>query len=391
MGANIGEQLRDVRKRRGLTQRELAELSGVSLSLIRKLEQGEKSDTRLETARKLATALRVPTTRLMTDSREDAATQETVDLWEPVRQMLVAHSEDKDLEEPTVEGIGSSLRAVLRLLSSNRLTDLGAVLPALLRDAEALDKREPGERALRATLMHVTGRLLTQTRQFDAAEMALENALDASVDRLQGAAAANTQGWLLLRRGRLAEARALATEWADATEPRMSKATSDDLRAWGWFLLRVSAAGIRDNRPGEAEDSLRLARAAAVAIGREYAPHGTSFAPFGPVTVAMKHAENAMIANRPDRVLQLASRIPLDQMQPSTNNRNRHLLDVADAHARMRQFAESVEVLQKVQAAAPEWLPHQRYARDIMGRIVAGRRSLTPEMRTLADTVGLPL
>ncbi|MFE9066082.1 helix-turn-helix domain-containing protein [Streptomyces violaceusniger] len=37
---DIGSSLRKVRKRRGLTQRELATASGVSLSLVRKLEQG---------------------------------------------------------------------------------------------------------------------------------------------------------------------------------------------------------------------------------------------------------------------------------------------------------------------------------------------------------------
>ncbi|TYP04542.1 helix-turn-helix protein [Streptomyces coelicolor] len=64
MSADIGKQLRDVRKRRGMSQQELAKSSGVSLSLIRKLEQGERSDTRLETARQLAAALHVPTTRM---------------------------------------------------------------------------------------------------------------------------------------------------------------------------------------------------------------------------------------------------------------------------------------------------------------------------------------
>ncbi|WP_280400087.1 helix-turn-helix domain-containing protein [Nocardia carnea] len=39
---DLGERLQNIRKRRGLTQRELAEAAGVSLSLIRKLEQGER-------------------------------------------------------------------------------------------------------------------------------------------------------------------------------------------------------------------------------------------------------------------------------------------------------------------------------------------------------------
>lgn len=391
MTGNLGERLREVRKRRGMNQKELATQSGVSLSLIRKLEQGERTDTRLETARQLAAALRVPTSRLMADGDEEGATRETIDQWGPVRRALVGQSADGDLEEPTLQGVRSSLQAALPLFSGDRFSELSAILPALLRDADSLAQSDPNGRAVRVQLMQLTGWLLTQTRQFEAAEMALDSALDASADRLQGAATVNTQCWLLLRRGRLAEARDLATAWADETEPRMSRATPDELSAWGWLLLRVSAASVRDNRPDEAEDALRLARSAAVAMGRQHTSQPDYLRAFGPVTVALKSAENAMIVNRPDRVLHIAERLPASDIETTPTDRNRHLLDVADAHSRMRQYAEAVGVLQKIHAGSPEWLPHQRGARDIMARIVARRRTLTPEMRTLSDVVRLPL
>ncbi|MFJ6680624.1 helix-turn-helix domain-containing protein [Streptomyces werraensis] len=391
MSANIGERLRDVRKRRGMSQRELAERSGVSLSLIRKLEQGERDDTRLETARQLASALRVPTTRLMVDSKEEGAGQETVDQWEPVRRALVTPPGEDGLEEPTLEGVKRALRDAMPLFSGDRFAELGAILPPLLRDAEVLAANDPDGRAVRVKLMQLTGWLLTQTRQFDAAEMALERALDEAADRLQGASTINTQCWLLLRRGRLAEARSLATDWADEVEPRMSKATPEELSAWGWLLLRMSAASVRDNRPGEAEDALRFAQSAAVAMGREYAPREDFLRTFGPVTVALKRTENAMIVGKPDKVLTLAAKVPADKLKPTSNNRNRHLLDVADAYARTRRYGEAVEVLQGIYDSSPQWLPNQRYARDIVGRVVSKRRTLTPEMRSLADAVGLPM
>ncbi|WP_335755860.1 helix-turn-helix domain-containing protein [Streptomyces malaysiensis] len=74
MSANVGKRLQEVRKRRGMTQRQLASASGVSLSLIRKLEQGERADTRLETARQLAQALRIPTTTLIADHEAEPET-----------------------------------------------------------------------------------------------------------------------------------------------------------------------------------------------------------------------------------------------------------------------------------------------------------------------------
>ncbi|MEV6419090.1 helix-turn-helix domain-containing protein [Streptomyces sp. NPDC051662] len=50
--SETGKNLKELRKRRGFTQSELAAASGVSLSIIRKLEQGERGTARLETLRK---------------------------------------------------------------------------------------------------------------------------------------------------------------------------------------------------------------------------------------------------------------------------------------------------------------------------------------------------
>ncbi|MBC2864243.1 helix-turn-helix domain-containing protein [Streptomyces mexicanus] len=392
MSANLGVRLQGIRKRRGLSQRELSELSGVSVSLIRKLEQGERDDTRLETARRLANALKVPTTRLIAEHANVAADEETEEHWAPVHTALAAPpATDRLSEEPTYDGVRDALRAVVPLFAGDRFADLVTALPPLLRDIEVFTETDPRGRPLRARLLELTGWLMTQTRQFDAADMALERAMDDATDRIQAAASANVRCWLLLRRGQLAEARELAAHWADEVEPRMSRATSAELSTWGWLLLRLSAAAIRDNRPGEAKDALRLARSAAVALGEECTPDGDFLRAFGPVTVALKRAENAMVAGRPDDVLSLAARIPVDTLEPTSNNRNRHLLDVAGAQTHLRQYAEAVDTFQKIRAGSPQWLSHQRLATDVLKRIVSKRRTLTPEMRELADLVSLPV
>lgn len=201
-------------------------------------------------------------------------------------------------------------------------------------------------------LLQLTGWLLTQTRQFEAAERCLGTALNGSADRLQGASTVSTMCWLLLRQGKLSEARELATQWADDTEPRLSRATPDELSAWGWLLLRLSAAAVRDNRTEEAEDALRLAHSAAVALGREFAPSDDFLRAFGPVTVTLRRTENAMVLDRPDVVLKLAAKIPTGGFRPTSNNRNRHLLDVANAYARTRRYGQAVETLASVREAA---------------------------------------
>jgi len=388
--STAGQRVKEVRKRRGLSQRELADASGVSLSTIRKLEQGERESARLETLRKLAHALRVPTMRLAHDRNPEDADAATMDRWEAVREALERPPAvlETDDEPPTVRGVQAAMKDAEPLFKGDRFAALSVLLPSLLRDAEALGSEG---RSVRVRLLQLAGWLMVQTRQFGAAETALERALDDAADRMEGAATVNTLCWLLLRQGELGKAYDLAVKWADETEPRMSRATPAELSTWGWMLLRVSAAAVRNSQPGEAEDALKFASAAAVALGREYAPENDFLRTFGPTTVKLKAAENASVVDRPDMVLRISERVPVFSLKPTSNNRNRHLLDVADAHVKTGNYAEAFGKLEQINSDSPEWLPNQRYARDILGRVVRGRRTLTPEMRIMADVVGLPL
>ncbi|MGI5222457.1 helix-turn-helix domain-containing protein [Nocardia sp. CA-290969] len=388
MAADLGDRVASVRKRRGLSQSELSELSGISLSLIKKIEQGQRDSVRLETLRALAVALGVKTSTLQ-DGRGDAewASPETLDLWGPVRRALAGHNDDLD-EAPTADGVKAGYASLLPALGEHRYTEVAAGLPALLRDAAALDDSEG--RALRSRILGMTGWLLVQNRQFDSAADALGRAIDEAPDRGTAVAPVNALVWSHLRQGRLAAAAELAQRWADDIEPRFSRATPIQLALWGRLWLYVANVGVRDNNPGVTEDALSLAKAAADRIGREMSYDPAPHRPYGPVTVAQIAGECAVITGRPDRVLAIAESIPAAAVPSRTAApRLRHRLDVAYAHTQLRQYSEAIAVMQDLYATAPEWLPQQRYARDILAEVVRGRRTLTQEMRGLADAIRL--
>jgi hypothetical protein len=152
----------------------------------------------------------------------------------------------------------------------------------------------------------------------------------------------------------------------------------------------VSSASVRDNRPDEAHDALRLARIAAAALDTDLIPHYNPWEVFGPTTVAMVHAENATIQGHHDLTLDIGSRIT-GQGYVVPSNYHRHRLDVASAYAATRKFDEAAGVLMKIRAAAPEWLAQQRYARDILTKVMASKRRLSDEIRDLAGFMSLPL
>ncbi|MFE7130564.1 helix-turn-helix domain-containing protein [Streptomyces sp. NPDC057638] len=385
-----GKRVKSVRKRRGLSQRELAGLSGVSLSLIRKLEQGEYGTPRMESFRKLAVALQVPTMKLVTSGRHEGSSPEyDPSLWAPVQDALehrATHADALD-DPPTVRGTQGTLDIAAPLFRADQYAQLAAFLTSLLRDAEELGK--PGRR-IRSQALRMAGRLMVQTRHYNAAEIALTQALELADSLPDAAAAVSTRCWLLMRQGRLDTALALGGQWANEIEPRLSRATPDELASWGLLCLRVSAIAVRNNQDRDAEFALRMADSAAAAIGRLHS-RSTDLSLFGPASVHLMRAEHAMVRDQPSEVLRLAEQTPLPLRRPGGSINNRHLLDVAMAYARTGRFAESFDTLQTLRGGAPEWLPHQRYARDVLRLVVDGRRTLTADMRSMVQFLRLPL
>lgn len=392
----IGRRVREARKRRGLTQRELARLSRVSISLLTKLEAGHVSGVRLGTVRKLADTLDVTTSALM--SEPDAAPPDTGSVagWAPLRQAISGHYDDAPGELPTIGGVRDAFADAVGAVLGSRYSDLQALLPPLVRDVDDLVSLSAGAdasraRQVRSDIRHLAAYMLGQTWQFGAAAEVIDLAISDADDDLTALAALDCKVWLLLREGRLAESRELAARWADSTEPlRISRATPDELAAWGRLLIWVSSASVRDNRPDEAQEALRLAGVAAAAIGADAIPHYNPWEVFGPATVAMARAENATITGRPDLTLGIGARVD-GRRYPMPRNFRRHRLDVAHALATTRQGDKAIGVLREIRAQAPEWLAEQRYARDILSGIIRRRRTLSDDMRDLAEFLHLPI
>ncbi|MFB8003022.1 helix-turn-helix domain-containing protein [Nocardia sp. NPDC056000] len=382
MSGDVGQYLQSVRKRRGFTQRELAEMSGVSLSFIRKLEQGERDDARMETLRRLAVALGCPLTTLLGPAPTPPASRDGA-LWEPTRVAIAAM---EPIENSDSSGtLAGSLAAAVQLYHDNRYERLAQVLPMLIDEGRA------AEPVIRSRILQLAGSVMVQTRQLRPARIALEQSVadaERTGNAVDSASAIVTLCWLMIVERQFDAVRELATRWADRIEPRLSVATEREISTWGWLLLRGSAAAIRDNRPDEADDMMRLAQAGAVVMKRDVSGYQDYWTRFGPATVAMKRVENAVVDDQPDLALRLAREVPAG-LRPTSDNRNRHLLDVASAHLELRRPDNAFEVLRQLSIEAGPWLAEQRLARDLMGRLIAERRTLTAEMRHLADLIDL--
>ena len=380
MGPGLGERLQSVRKRRGLTQPELAEASGVSLSLIRKIEQDERDNTRIDTLRRLAVALDCSVTMLLGPIPASPENGNGT-LWLPTRDAITTSAAAKSVEPVAERSLAEALTAATKLYHDNEYEQLSRILPRLIQDGENATP------LMRSRILQLAGSVMVQTRQLEPARLALERSLadaEATGNTLDAGSAVITLCWLWIVERQFEKVRTVAAEWADRFEPRLSVATSQEISTWGWLLLRGSAAAIRDNRADEADDMMRLAQAGAVAMRREAGGYHSYWTTFDPATVAMKRVENAVVDDRPDLALRLARNVP-PGLRPTSDNRNRHLMYVAAAYVDLRRYDHAFEVLVRLSKEAGPWLVEQRMARDLLGRIVGRRRTLTAEMREMSD------
>ncbi len=307
------------------------------------------------------------------------------ELWTPTREALASMRDAPTAEPVSVRSLEAALSHATRLYHDNEYERLARVLPRLIDDANSAPA------LLRSRTLQLAGSVMVQTRQPDSARIALNQSLtdaESTGNVLDAASAVITLCWLLIVERQFEAVRHLATRWADRVEPRLSVATTRELSTWGWLLLRASAAAVRDNRPDEADEMMRLAAAGAVAVRPESGPYHQYWTTFDPATVAMKRVENAVVDDRPDVALRLARDIPPDQ-RPTSDNRNRHLIDVSAAHVELRHYDAAIDVLAALSRDARPWLVEQRSVRDLLARIISKRRTLTPEMRELADLVQL--
>ncbi|MFL2134184.1 helix-turn-helix domain-containing protein [Desemzia sp. FAM 24101] len=118
------ENLKRIRKERKINQRKLAELTGLSFSMISKLETGEQANPTLETINKIAEVLKVDPSELVSKLAIEVKQYEQFDRYfnSDVRLMmefLVEQLENKD--NPILKFDGEELNDEVRDVLKNML------------------------------------------------------------------------------------------------------------------------------------------------------------------------------------------------------------------------------------------------------------------------------
>jgi transcriptional regulator with XRE-family HTH domain len=390
MDDDLGLRLRQLRRTVPLTQEELASESGVSVDVIRKLEQGRRGSARTATLVALADALDVDLSELVgrrprLDGGDDVRVL-------ALRDALIA----PELLAPTGDPVTAPpLEALRRGVASGwgdywggRLSRATAVAPDLVAQGRAAQQEHGADAApLLAQSYQLVAALLVHLGKDDLAALAAERAVNAAAagnDQLQWATVHGAYAQALLHQGRTDAAEAHAMWAAEQIEPPMSKATLPHLTVWGGLVLWAMAAAVAGGRKSGAVDYIGLARSAA---GRfEHDRHDYQLN-FGATQVAMQATHAYAMLGEPGKAMKAATEVQRDDLYDISYGR--HLIDVAQAQLDTRDYPSMQTTLLEAQSMSAEWFRHQGPARSLVSDLVRESTRLSPTLRRLARTTGI--
>lgn len=393
----IGRRIASHRVRRGLTQEELAGLAGISLSMMKKIESGDRLVTRFSQLVLFAQVLRVKDLQELTGvplpmmpggHRGHPAA-------ESVRRAMTVRSVAGDPSDP--DALSRDIELTWRAWqepSAFRYSIVGQRLPELVRGCEKAlraSDRDQRRRALRQAsktyqlVRTWTKRVGEYELSLLAADRAVSSALDADDPDLAGAAAWN-MAMILSAQGKTDSAREVATRAIEDLHPHLDDPTEQRLAVLGGLHLMGAVAAARDDHADEAQRLLDLADQLACRIGETN--HFRMV--FGPMNVALHRVSVTMELGRTREALGIAERVPIEKAS-AVERRLTYHLDAARGYVRKENDFAAVHMLQRIYRESPEELRHSVQVRETLRQLRnRAKAAVLPDLQPLLTAAVLP-
>ena len=392
----LGRKIAAERRRRGLSQPELARMIDRSVAWVSQVERGARKVDRMSVLETLATALDIPLAELAAEAPVVAAVTEETPGAAGLRLVLSGvYSLGALLDGRRAPATLARLRArtsqAWELTHAGRCAELADLLRGLIPDLESAVRTLPeGQRAetaeLLATAYQACSAALAKVGEPDAAWIAADRAMAAAErtgNPLLIAAGAFRLVFVFLATRHYDQAEETARTTADALA---HLGDGDDLPAvslWGGLTLQRAVVAARLNDLDAAYSHLERARRAAARLGEGRNDYNTEF---GPANVALHEIAVAVELGDAGRALRSASAV--DTSGLSAERRALMLIDVARAHAQRRQISEAVAALRQAEGITPQQVRAHDQVRQLVSDLTAMQDPPLAELRDLAERVG---
>jgi transcriptional regulator with XRE-family HTH domain len=387
----LGRKIAAERRRRGLSQPELARMIDRSVAWVSQVERGVRKVDRMSVLETVAAALDVPLAELAAEAPVVAAVTEEPPGAGGLRLVLSgAHALRAMLNGRRVPAIGTlrtKARKAWDLTHAGRYTDLTDLLSSLVPDLETAARAVPdSQRAevfeLMASTYQACSAALAKLGEPEAAWIAADRAM-AAAERADNpmlvAAGAFRLVFVFLTARHYDQAEETARTAAGALWPVANDGNPQAMSLWGSLTLQRAVIAARMNDPDTAYDQLERASEMAGRLGEGHNEYNTEF---GPANVRLYEIAVAVELGDAGRALRAAATV--DTSGLSAERQARMLVDVARAHAQRRQVHAAVTALRKAEAITPEQIRGHDLVRQLVSDLLTMHDPPAPELRDLA-------
>jgi tetratricopeptide (TPR) repeat protein len=387
----LGRKIAAERRRRGLSQPELARMIDRSVAWVSQVERGVRKVDRMSVLETLAAALEVPLAELAAEAPVVAAVTEEPPGAAGLRLVLSGvHSLRAMLNgrhSPAVSTLRTKARKAWELTHAGRYTDLTDLLSSLVPDLEtaarALPQAErPEVLELMAGTYQACSAALAKLGEPEAAWIAADRAMAAAEragNPMLVAAGAFRLVFVFLAARHYGQAEETARTAADALRQLADDGDPQAMSLRGGLTLQRAVIAARVNDSHAAYDHLERASQIAARLGEGRNDYNTEF---GPANVGLYEIAVAVELGDAGRALRAAATV--DTTGLSAERRARMLIDVARAHAQRRQVHEAVAALREAEEITPEQVRSHDLVRQLVTDLLTMQDPPASELRDLA-------
>ena len=393
----LGRRIAAERRRRGLSQPELARIIDRSVAWVSQVERGVRKVDRMSVLEALATALDVPLAELAAEAPVVAAVIEEPPGAGGLRLVLSgAYALRAMLDErrpPALSTLRTKARKAWDLTHAGRYTELTDLLSNFVPDLETAARALPEEQRtevfeLMAATYQACSAALAKLGEPEAAWIAADRAVAAAEragDPLLVAAGAYRLVFVFINARHYGQAEETARTAAEALESLADRGDPQAMSLWGGLILQRAVIAAHANDPDLAYRQLELASRAAARLGEGHNEYNTEF---GPANVRLYEIAVTVELGDAGRALHAARAV--DASGLSAERRARMLIDVARAHAQRRQADKAVDALLQAEAITPEQTRGHALVRQLVSDLLSMQTPPSTELRDLAKRLNPP-